>query len=91
MRVAKAIEQKLTAALKPDHLEIIDDSGRHAGHGGARPEGESHFQIVVVSAAFEGIGRVQRQRMVYDLLQQEFDEGLHALQLKTLTPKEFEG
>lgn len=91
MRVAQAIEQKLTAALHPQHLEIIDDSSRHAGHGGARPEGESHFQVIVVADAFEGVGRVQRQRMVYDALAQELAEGLHALQLKTLTPAEFQG
>ena len=91
MRVAQAIERKLTEALQPQHLEVIDDSGRHAGHGGARPEGESHFQVIVVSAAFEGVNRVQRQRMVYDALAQEFAEGMHALQLKTLTPEEFQG
>ena len=91
MRVAQSIERKLTAALAPQHLEIIDDSAKHAGHGGARPEGESHFQVIVVSQAFEGVGRVQRQRMVYDALAQELDEGLHALQLKTLTPAEYQG
>lgn len=88
MRVAQAIEHKLTAALQPQHLEVIDDSARHAGHSGARPGGESHFKVVVISEAFAGVGRVQRQRMVYDALAQELAEGLHALELKTLTPDE---
>ncbi|HEY9080949.1 BolA family protein [Magnetovibrio sp.] len=88
MRVRNAIESKLTAALNPVHLEVIDNSAKHAGHAGARPEGESHFAVVVVSSAFEGQNRVQRQRLVYAALAEEMANNIHALELKTLTPEE---
>jgi len=88
MRIRNAIEAKLTAALRPEKLDIIDNSAKHAGHGGARPEGESHFAVMVVSQAFEGQSRVQRQRLVYDALAEEMADHIHALELKTLTPSE---
>ncbi len=88
MEYAARIRQKLTEALAPERLDIVDDSGRHAGHAGARPEGETHFHVTVVSAAFAGRSRVERQRMVYGLLQQEMAERVHALGLTTLTPDE---
>ena len=88
MRVRNAIESKLTAALTPVHLEVIDNSAKHAGHAGARPEGESHFAVVIVSSAFEGQNRVQRQRLVYAALAEEMANNIHALELKTLTPEE---
>jgi len=88
MRIRKAIEAKINEALNPVHLDIIDNSQKHAGHAGAHPEGESHFALVVVSQAFEGLNRVQRQRLVYDALKQEMADHIHALELKTLTPQE---
>jgi len=88
MRVRDAIETKLTAALSPAHLEVIDNSAKHAGHAGARPQGESHFAVIVVASAFEGQNRVQRQRMVYAALAEEMANDIHALELKTLTPEE---
>ena len=54
MQVKAAIEQKLTAALAPLRLSVIDDSQRHAGHAGARPEGETHFNVEIVAARFAG-------------------------------------
>jgi len=88
MQVRTAIETKLTAALSPQHLEVIDNSAKHAGHAGANPDGESHFAVVVVSSAFEGQNRVARQRMVYQALAEEMAGKVHALELKTLTPDE---
>ena len=88
MRVRNAIETKLSAALSPAHLEVINNSAKHAGHAGARPQGESHFAVIVVSSAFEGQNRVQRQRMVYAALAEEMANDIHALELKTLTPEE---
>lgn len=88
MSYAARMEAKLTEGLAPARLRIKDVSHRHAGHSGAHPEGETHFDVEVVSAAFEGQGRVARQRMVYDLLKAEMEERVHALQLKTLTPAE---
>ena len=86
--IAAAIDRKLSAALTPARLVITDDSAKHAGHSGAREGGESHFTVDIVSAAFSGKSRVARQRMVYDLLKDEFDAGLHALALVTRTPEE---
>lgn len=88
MRIRTAMENKLKAALNPERLEIIDNSARHAGHAGAHPEGESHFKLIVVSSAFEGKSRVQRQRLVYDALAEEMANHVHALELQTLTPTE---
>lgn len=88
MRIYDVIEAKITEALKPAFLEITDNSAKHAGHAGARPEGESHFALVVVSEAFEGLSRVARQRLVYDAIAQEMTDHVHALELKTQTPAE---
>lgn len=88
MRMIERIETKLTAELAPERLEIEDDSHRHAGHAGYREGGETHFNVLVVSAAFEGESRVNRQRRVYQILKAELEERVHALQLTTLTPAE---
>ncbi|NQU57502.1 MAG: BolA family transcriptional regulator [Rhodospirillales bacterium] len=88
MRVADIIKQKLTDALSPVQLDITDDSDKHAGHSGSRPEGESHFSALIVSAAFEGKTRVERQRLVYKALSEEMEQRIHALALQTLTPNE---
>ena len=83
-----AIQQKLTDAFAPTRLEIEDDSGRHAGHAGASPGGESHFNVTIESAAFAGAPKVARQRMVYRALADELAGPLHALSLKALAPGE---
>lgn len=88
MTTADRIRATLTAALQPTRLAVHDDSHRHAGHHGARPEGETHFRVEIVSAAFTGQNRVARQRRVYGLLSDELAGGVHALQLTTLTPDE---
>ncbi|WP_420346449.1 BolA family protein [Pelagibius sp.] len=90
MAVAETIERKLTAALEPQRLRIVDDSEKHKGHAGYREGGETHFRVEVVSESFAGLSRVARQRRVYEILKAEIDAGLHALQLKTLTPSEDE-
>ena len=94
MTITDRIREKLTEALVPTRLEIINDSERHAGHAGLRDHaashsanhGESHFRITVVSSAFEGKAPVSRHRMVYDLLKDELATAVHALCLQTLTP-----
>lgn len=88
MQVRAAIERKLTDALSPIRLDVIDDSGRHVGHAGHRPGGETHFRIEIVSAAFAGKSRIERHRMVNTLLADELAGSVHALQLATLTPDE---
>ncbi|WP_340693475.1 BolA family protein [Hyphomonas sp.] len=80
------IRDLLTAAFEPEHLKITDDSARHAGHAGAAPGGETHYNIEITSNAFAGLSRVQIQRTVMLALQKEFDSGLHALSLQAKTP-----
>ena len=86
--VANRLREKLEAAFAPEILAIEDESSRHAGHSGAREGGESHFRVRIVSAAFKGLSRVERQRRVYAAVGEEIDAGLHALALTTLTPEE---
>lgn len=92
MSRADEIRARLQSALAPARLEIEDESRLHAGHAGARPGGESHFRALVISARFEGVSRVARQRMVYaalgDLMQGP--GAIHALALRTLTPDEWQ-
>jgi BolA protein len=86
--VAEAIRRKLTQALAPTQLAVIDDSRRHAGHAGARPEGETHFRVEIVAPAFAGLSRIERQRLVHGLLADELETRVHALSLVTRTPEE---
>jgi len=86
--VAARMRDKLESALSPVELEIADDSHRHAGHAGARPGGESHFTVRVVSAAFAGRSRVERQRLVHAALAEELAGPVHALALVLRAPDE---
>ena len=88
MSVADAIRRKLSDRFRPVRLEILDESYRHAGHAGARPEGETHFSITIVAAAFAGLGRVARHRLVNEALAEELAGPVHALALRTLSPEE---
>ena len=88
-QTAAAIRSKLEAGLSPERLEVVDDSAKHAGHSGARPEGETHFTVTATSAAFQGLSRVERQRRVYALLAEELaPERVHALALSLHAPGE---
>ena len=86
--IFEAIRDKLTVAFQPTRLEIEDDSARHHGHAGARPGGESHFNVLIEAPAFAGAGRVARQRMVHQALSEELKGPLHALSVKALAPGE---
>ena len=91
--IATIIREKLTAALQPTRLEIEDDSARHAGHhheGGmdAKPGGESHFNLIVVATAFEGLSRVARQRAVNTVVAEQLAGPVHALSIRAMTPAE---
>jgi stress-induced morphogen len=92
MRVAAAIREKLTSAFAPIALDVQDESARHAGHGGATREdgsqGETHFHVRIVSAAFENVSRVERQRRIYAALKDELAGPVHALSVSALTPAE---
>lgn len=91
--IATIIREKLTAAFDPVRLEIEDDSWRHAGHhheGGmdAKPGGESHFNLTVVSSVFDGQARLQRQRAINAVLAEELAGPIHALSIKALSASE---
>lgn len=85
---AALIEKKISAALDVQQIEVIDESHQHEGHSGWKEGGETHFRVLVVSSAFEGKNQVQRQRLVYEVLQEEMKNTIHALALKTVTPAE---
>ena len=84
------IEERLRT-LEPEFFDFEDESHLHAGHAGhAGNKGGGHYAILVVSNAFENIGRLQRQRMIKQLLQDLFSDGLiHALSIKATTPNEY--
>ncbi len=86
--VATEIRHRLVAALAPTRLEIDDQSDRHFGHAGHDGRGESHFALVIESAAFTGLSRVARQRAVYAALGDLMQERVHALTIKALAPGE---
>jgi BolA protein len=88
MTMAETMRRKLDAAFAPEALEILDDSARHEGHAGARPGGETHFLVRVVSRGFEGLSRVERQRRIHATLAEELKTRVHALSIEALTPHE---
>jgi BolA protein len=79
----------LLAALEPTEIEIEDQSAAHAGHAGARSGG--HYGLTLVSAAFRGLSRVQRHRLVYEKLGELMKSGIHALTMELLSPEERQG
>jgi BolA protein len=85
---AERLRLALEAAFPPAEVEVRDDSHQHAGHAGARPEGETHYSVRVVSPAFAGMNRVARSRAAHAVLEREFGTGLHALSLRLLAPGE---
>lgn len=86
--IAEEIEQLLREALAPTRLEIVNDSAQHAGHAGDDGSGESHFTVVVESAAFAGKPRLQRQRMILAALGDIPGQRVHALAIKAIAPGE---
>ena len=88
-------DERITEAMKklaPVSFELKNDSQKHAGHahhlGGAGFTGDTHYKLTIVSPLFEGQSRIDRQRMVMDLLKEEFKTGLHALEIKAQAPSE---
>jgi BolA protein len=86
--VATEMLARLEAALAPTHVELIDDSESHRGHGGHNPAGESHFSLRIESPAFAGKSRVERYRLVHAALGDLLDERVHALSIKAIAPGE---
>jgi BolA family transcriptional regulator, general stress-responsive regulator len=86
--VAHEIETRLTAAFAPVRLVVSNDSAKHSGHSGDDGSGESHFSVMVESAAFVGVGRLERQRMVNRALGDLPGQRVHALAIKASAPEE---
>lgn len=86
--IALEITDRLTAAFAPDQLEVINDSASHHGHAGHDGSGESHFTVVIESAAFAGQSRLQRQRAVIAALGDIPGQRVHALAIKARAPGE---
>ena len=85
--VAQEMLRRLDA-LEPTRVDLIDDSEKHRGHGGYNPAGESHFSLEIVSPAFVGRSRVERQRMIHRALGDLVGERVHALSIKARAPGE---
>jgi BolA protein len=84
--VGQRISAKLSQGFAPQALEVIDESHQHAGHSGARPDGESHFRVKIVSEAFRGKSRVEQHRMVNAALAEELRDRVHALAIQSSAP-----
>jgi BolA protein len=88
MNTRDSIMEKLTRAFAPQRLDVLDESHQHVGHSGHRDGGETHFRVYIVSEAFRGKSRVERHRMVNELLSAELEGSVHALALHTSAPGE---
>jgi BolA protein len=90
MSIAARIRTKLTEALTPALLDLVDESAHHAGHAAMKglPSGETHFRLTIVAGAFRGMPRLQRQRLVYRVLAEEMADGIHALAVTARSPEE---
>jgi BolA protein len=86
--LAAEIERLLTSAFAPTALAVINDSAKHSGHSGDDGSGESHFTVEIESAAFAGVSRLERQRMVNRALGDIPGQRVHALAVKAKAPGE---
>jgi len=89
MTTIELIEQRLRERLAPTHLELLDDSAKHAGHRGATSAG-GHYRLVIVSDEFEGRSLIERHRLVNEAVRDLFGPKIHALSMRTLTPDQWE-
>ncbi len=88
MSAEARIKEKLIVALRPTRLDVINESEMHAGHRSSPGTGESHFRVLIVSDAFSGKSRVERHRMVNEVLKGDVGGAIHALALATYAPGE---
>ncbi len=79
--------REMLAPLAPESLEILDESGEHIGHEGAR-DGGGHYHVIIVSGAFSGKPAVTRHRMIYSALSPLMHKDIHALAIKAYAPDE---
>ena len=83
-----SIREKLLVGLEPIRLDVINESELHAGHRSSPGTGESHFRVVIVSPRFDGASRLERHRLINDLLADELAGGIHALAIHAYAPGE---
>jgi len=88
MRTADLITKKLTEAFAPQSLNVLDESHQHEGHAGHRPGGQTHYRIYIVSEVFKGKTRIERHRMINQLLAAELADSVHALAIHAAAPGE---
>ncbi len=88
MTIRETMHRKLSDALAPTALEVIDESDQHFGHAGWREGGETHFRVRVTSTAFTGKSRVERHRAINALLAEELASRVHALAIEARAPGE---
>lgn len=86
--VAQEMSRILTDAFAPTRLEVVNDTAKHHGHAGDDGSGESHFTVEIESAAFAGVSRLERQRMVNRALGDIPGQRVHALAIKAKAPGE---
>ncbi|MCK5090009.1 MAG: BolA family protein [Hyphomicrobium sp.] len=91
MTVESRMREKLMISLRPTRLDVVNESHLHAGHRSSPGTGESHFRVLIVSEAFTGKSRVERHRIVNDLLSNELKNAVHALAIKACAPGEATG
>ncbi len=88
MNTVDRIRGTLSASLSPEQVEVLDESGKHAGHKGHIPGKTTHVRVRVVAETFRGKSRIERHRLVNELLASEFADGLHALAVEARVPGE---
>ena len=88
MSLEARMREKLLVALRPTRLDLVNESHLHAGHSSSPGTGESHFRVLIVCDAFNGKSRVERHRIVNDVLRDELKDGVHALAIKAVAPGE---
>jgi BolA protein len=88
MLVKTQIAEKLASAFSPQSLDVEDESHKHEGHSGSRPGGQTHFRVHIVSEAFRGKSRIERHRMINQILSDELAGGVHALAIHASAPGE---
>ncbi|OEO32692.1 BolA family transcriptional regulator [Devosia insulae DS-56] len=86
MSVRDTIAEKLSVKFTPTHLEVIDESEKHRGHGGYREGGETHFRVRIASPLFAGQSRLAQHRAVMEALDAELKAGVHALAVEVVAP-----
>jgi BolA family transcriptional regulator, general stress-responsive regulator len=88
MTLETRMREKLQIGLRPSRLDLVNESHLHEGHRNSPGTNESHFRVLIVSEAFAGKSRVERHRLINDLLSSELKDGVHALAIKACAPGE---